>query len=103
MALMVVLPVERLDTNPRLVIVATAGVEELHKTDCVKSCVELSLKVPVAVNCLVASSGIEEFAGVIANETRVAVLTVTEVLAETVPEVTVMVELPGPAASPRPF
>ena len=102
-AVIVVLPVERLDTNPRLVIVATVGVAELHRTDSVISCVELSLKVPVALNCLVASSGIEEFAGAIDSETRVAVVTVTEVLAETVPDVTLTVEVPGPTASARPF
>ena len=102
-AVIVVVPVERLETNPTFVIVATVGVEELHSTDCVISWVELSLNVPVALNCFVASSGIEEFAGAIASETRVAVLTVTEVLADTVPEVTLTVEVPGPTASARPF
>src|SRR5262249_35810058 len=85
------------------VMVATAGVEELHSTDCVISCVELSLNVPVALNCFVASSGMEEFAGIIANETSVAVLTVTEVLADTVPEVTLTVAVPGPTAMASPF
>ncbi len=67
------------------------------------SCVELSLKVPVALNVLVASAGIDEFAGAIANETSVAVLTVTAVLADTVPDVTLTVEVPGPTASASPF
>ena len=102
MAEIVVLPVERLVTNPRLVIVATPGVEELHRTDCVTSWVELSLNVPVALNCFVASSGIEEFAGAIASDISVAVVTVTEVLADTVPDVTLTVEVPGPTAMPRP-
>ena len=102
-AVIVVLPVETLVTSPRLVIVATAGVEELHSTDCVTSWVELSLKVPVALNCFVASSGIEEFAGATASDTSVAVETVTEVLADTVPEVTLTVEVPGPTAIPRPL
>lgn len=102
-AVIVVVPVARLETNPRLVIVATVGVEELHSTDWVISCVELSVNVPVAVSCLVASSGMEEFAGAIVKETSVAVLTVTEVLADTVPDVTLTVELPGPTARPRPF
>lgn len=102
-AVIVVLPVERLEANPRFVIVATAGVEELHSTDCVMSCVELSLNVPVAVNCFVALFGIDEFAGVIARETSVAAVTVTEVLADTLPEVMLTVEVPGPTASANPF
>ena len=102
-AVIVVVPVARLETNPRLVIVATAGVEELHSTDCVISCVELSLNVPDAVNCFVASSGMKEFAGAIVRDTSVAVLTVTGVLADTVPDVTLTVEVPGPTARPRPF
>ena len=102
-AVIVVFPVVRLEANPRFVMVATAGVEELHSTDCVMSCVELSLKVPVAVNCLVALFGMDEFAGAIASDTNVAVVTVTEVLADTVPEVTLTVDVPGPTASPSPF
>src|SRR5690242_3054391 len=102
-AVMVVVPVERLVTKPRFVIVATLGVEELHNTDCVTSCVELSLNVPVAANCFVALFGIEEFAGVIASETSVAVVTVTEVLADTVPDTTLTVDVPGPTATPSPF
>lgn len=102
-AVIVVVPVERLEASPRFVIVATAGVDELHSTDCDTSWVELSLKVPVAVNCFVALFGIDEFAGAIARDTSVAVVTVTEVLADTVPEVTLTVDVPGPIASPRPF
>lgn len=103
MAVIVVLPVERLVTNPRFVIVATVGVEELHRTDCVTSWVELSLNVPVALNCFVASSGIEELGGAMASDTSVAVLTVTEVLADTVPDVTLTVEVPGPTARLKPL
>lgn len=102
-AVMVVVPVARLLTKPRFVIVATLGVEELHKTDCVTSCVELSLNVPVAANCFVALFGIEEFAGVIASEISVAVVTVTDVLADTVPDTTLTVDVPGPTATPSPF
>ena len=38
-AVIVVFPVVRLEANPRFVMVATAGVEELHSTDCVMFCV----------------------------------------------------------------
>src|SRR5262249_26236896 len=102
-AVIVVLPVERLVANPRLVIVATPDIEELHSTTCVTSCVELSLNVPVAMNCFVALFGIEEFAGVIESETSGAVVTVTEVLADMVPDVTLTVDVPAPTASPNPF
>jgi len=102
-AVIVVVPMERLVASPWFVMVATPGAEELQRTARVMSCVELSLKVPVALNVLVASSGIDEFAGAIVNETSVAVLTVTEVLADTVPDVTLTVELPGPTASASPF
>jgi len=34
-----------------VLMVATAGAEELHVTELVMSCVVLSLKVPTAVNC----------------------------------------------------
>jgi hypothetical protein len=103
MAVIVVLPVERLVTRPRLVMVATAGVDELHRTDRVMSCVELSSNVPMALNCLVASSGIAEFSGAIPRDTSFALLTVTGVLADTVPDTTLTVELPGPTASPSPL
>lgn len=102
-AVIVVYPVERLETSPRFDIVATPGVEELQSTSWVMSCVELSLNVPIALNCLVASSGMDEFAGETASETRVALVTVTEVLADTVPEVTLTVEVPGATACARPF
>ena len=102
-AVIVVVPVERLEASPRFVIVATPGAEELHNTTSVITCVELSLNVPVAVNCFVASFGIDEFNGVIARDTSVAVLTVTEVLAATVPDTTLTVAVPGPIATANPL
>jgi hypothetical protein len=50
-ALMVDVPAEAPVAKPPAVIVATAGVAELHVTLPVRFCVLLSLKVPVAVNC----------------------------------------------------
>ena len=63
---------------------------------------ELSLNVPVAVNCLLAPIGIEEFAGAIAREMRVALVTVTDVVPVTEPEVALRVELPAATAVPNP-
>src|SRR6266568_3462706 len=57
---------------PALLIVATPAAEELQVTWVVRSCVVLSLKVPVAVNCWVNPSGRPGLVGVTAIETRVA-------------------------------
>src|SRR5215470_18360810 len=103
MAVMVVPPVVRLEARPRLVMVAIPGAEELHNTSCVMSWVELSLNVPVALNCLVAPTGIEEFNGSMARATSVAVETVTDVLADTEPEVPVTVAVPAETAVASPF
>jgi len=75
-AAIVVLPVARLVATPVLAIVAAAGFEELQTTDPEMSCVLLSLKDPLAVNCFVVPVAIVEFAGVTVIETRVAPVTV---------------------------
>src|SRR5206468_1456400 len=62
---------------PALLIVATAVLDELQVTWVVRSCVVVSLKVPVAVNCWVNPSGRPGLVGVTAIETRVALVTVT--------------------------
>ncbi len=54
-ASIVVVPVAMLSASPMAVIVATDGLEDFQRTCCVISKVELSLKVPVAVNCLLAT------------------------------------------------
>src|SRR5437660_12474268 len=46
-----VLPMDVLLAKPAVSIPATAGREDVQVTDCVKSCVEPSLYVPVAANC----------------------------------------------------
>jgi hypothetical protein len=72
-------PIETLVAKPSLpealLTVATAGIEELHVTEPVRSWVVASLYVPVAVNCCVVPSAIEEAAGVTAIETRTAAVT----------------------------
>jgi hypothetical protein len=77
--------------SPPAAIVATLVVCELHVAVPVKFCVELSEKVPVAVNCFVVPFAIEGFAGVTAIETRVAEVTVSTVDPLTVPEVAMIV------------
>lgn len=101
----VLVPAATLVTSPLLLIAAVAAVEELQSTDSVTSCVLLSLKVPVAVNCLVAPIGIVELAGETESETRAAFVTVTEAVPLTAPELAVTVTLPAatPVASPEEF
>ena len=97
------LPGATLVARPALLIVATAGLEELHSTDPDMSCVPLSLKVPVATNCLVVPVAIDGFAGVTASDTRVAPVTVRDAVPVTDPEATVMVALPVPRLLANPF
>jgi hypothetical protein len=75
-ALITLVPVATPVANPPAVIVATVVIAELQVAVPVKFCVELSEKVPVAVNCSVAPSPIEGFAGVTAIDTSVAAVTV---------------------------
>ena len=65
--------------NPPAAIVATPVVCEVHIAVLVRFCVELSEKVPVAVNCWVALFAIEGFAGVTAIDTSVGAVTVNVV------------------------
>ena len=61
-------------------------VAELHVTEPVKFCVELSEKVPVAVNCSFVPLAIEGFAGVTAIDTSEGAVTVRVVEPLTPPE-----------------
>ena len=65
--------------RPALLIVAVAGVTDVHVAEFVRFCVLLSLYVPVAVNCCVAPLAIEGVAGVTAIDTSVAAVTVKTV------------------------
>lgn len=66
------------------------------------SCVLVSLKVPVAVNCFVVPMAMLGLAGITAIETRAALVTVSEVEPLTAPDVAVMVAVPGPVLVARP-
>jgi hypothetical protein len=63
-----------------LLIVATATVDELQVTDAVRSCVVLSVYVPVAVNCFVNPVTVPGVIGVTAMDTSVAGVTVSVVV-----------------------
>jgi hypothetical protein len=81
--------------NPPAVIVAIPVVCDVHVTELVKFCVELSEKVPVAVNCSVLPFAIEGFAGVTAIDTSVAEVTVSNVDPLTLPDVAMIVLVPA--------
>lgn len=100
---MVVLPEATLVADPELAIVATAGFDELHTTEVVRSCVLLSLNVPVAVNCLVVPTAMLAFAGVTASDTNVAPVTVRDAVPFTPPLVAVIVVVPVPTLVTNPF
>jgi len=89
--------------SPAALIVATVVSDELHVTVLVIFCVELSLNVPVAVNCCVFPAATDGFAGVTAIDTRVAFVTVSVVDPTTLPLVALIVELPAftPVAKPE--
>jgi hypothetical protein len=70
-AVIVVLPLLRLDANPEVLMVATAGAEEVQVTALVRFLVLASVYVPVAVNCLLLPSGVKVDGGVTAIETKV--------------------------------
>jgi hypothetical protein len=86
-----------------LLMVATATADELQVTDAVRSCVVLSEKVPVAVNCWGVPRAMLGFVGVTAMETRVADVTVRVVEPEMPPEVAVIVAVPAATAVALPL
>jgi len=101
-ALMVVLPVATLVARPCALMLAAAEFDDVQITVVVMSCVLLSLKVPVAVNCLVVPTAMVELAGVTAIETRVAAVTVRDAVPLTDPEVALMVAVPVPVLLANP-
>jgi hypothetical protein len=75
-AVIVVLPIVLAVASPPAAIEATELVVELQVAVVVRSCVDPSVKVPVAVNCRRTPTGIVAFAGVTAIETKFGAVTV---------------------------
>src|SRR5713226_572773 len=94
-------PVPTLVARPVLLIVATLGVAEAH-TALLSTCVELSLNVPVAVNCCVAPWAADGFAGVTAIDTSTAGVTVSSVEPVMLPLVAEIVDVPVPTLVAKP-
>src|ERR1700722_16780689 len=101
-ALIELVPTPAPVAKPPAVIVATDGVPDAHVTLPVRFCVELSLYVPVAVNCCVVPLEIVGFAGVTAMDCNVAVVTVSTVEPLTVPRVALIELVPTPAPVAKP-
>ena len=90
--------------EPRaLEIVATLVSDEDHVTLLVRSCLVLSLKMPVAVKCCVVPLAMEYFAGVTVIDTRVAAVTLRVVEPLVLPEVAMMLVAPGLTEVARPI
>src|SRR5262249_27086584 len=104
-AVMVELPTEVAVASPELLMVATPPVEEVQVASVVTSCVELSVKVAVAVNCWVVPAGMLALGGVTAIELITAWVTVTEVDPVIAPDVaeTFADPMAFPLTSPVPF
>jgi hypothetical protein len=86
-----------------LLIVATPAVNEFQVTDVVRSCVELSEYVPVALNCWVVPEAMLGLAGVTVMDTSVAAVTVSVVDPDAPPNIAVMVVAPADADVARPL
>ena len=102
-ALMFAVPCNMLVASPVLLIVAVERSSEAHVAVEVRSNVEPSVKVPIAVNCWVVPSAIVGFAGFTAMETRDAAVTVRVVLPLIAPEVAVIVAVPVALLVARPI
>ncbi len=98
----VVPPAFNADAKPAALIVAVVVLDDVHVTLAVMFCVELSLYVPVAVNCCVLPAVTVGFAGVTAIDTSVAAVTVSVVLPEIAPLVALMVVPPAFSADAKP-
>jgi hypothetical protein len=96
-ALTVAVPVPTLCPTPALLIVAVAGVSELHVAVLVRVCVLPSVYVPVAVKACAVPSARVGVAGVTAIDTNAAPVTVSVVDPLTPPSLAVMFALPTPA------
>jgi hypothetical protein len=102
-AVICVVPVPTPVASPALVIVATAGVPEVHVAWLVRSCVLLSVYVPVALNCWLSPFAIDGLTGVTAIDCSVAAVTVSVSPGLVTPlkaAVICVVPVPTPVASP---
>src|SRR5215469_5981205 len=87
-----------------LLMVATPKFEEAQATDAVRSCVELSVYVPVAVNCCVNPFGMLATLGDTWIETSAAVVTVSVAGGDVTPlRLALMLVVPTLDAEAKPY
>src|SRR5207253_2111344 len=96
-------PVARPLLPAALLTVATFALDEAHVTVAVRSCVEPSVYVPVAVNCCVVPAAMDGLVGVTARETSVAAVTVNVDEPDTEPNVALIVVVPAATPEARPL
>ena len=84
--------------SPMLLMVATPVADEAQVTVFVRSCVEASLKRPVAVNCMLSPGATSGLTGATASDTKAGPFTVNVVEPFTRPALAVIVVVPVPAA-----
>ena len=88
-------PAATVVARPFASIVAIEVDELDHTTEVVKSCVEPSANVPIALNCSAEPSATDGFEGDTEIELRAAAVAVTEICAEIDPNEAVIVAEPG--------
>jgi hypothetical protein len=93
-AVMVDVPVARVDARPVELMLATVASDEFHVTRFVRVRVEPSENVPIAVNCWVRPLATLGSAGVVAIDTSVVLTTDSVVSPVTAPSVAVIVDEP---------
>jgi len=94
LAVIVAVPIPTPLASPALLIVAVATVSDVQLAVLVRSCWLPSLNVPVAVNCCIVPFASEGAAGVTANDTSTAEVTLSVVEPFTVPTLAVIVATP---------
>ena len=96
-------PIETAVSNPVPLIVATVAFEEVQMTELLRSCVLLSVNVPVAVSCSVKPMISELLGAVTVIDCRAAAVTVSTKVFEVTPLLTaVMLVEPIPVPVARP-
>jgi hypothetical protein len=101
-AVIIEVPVARVEANPVLDIVATVVFADAQTTEFVRFSIDPSLNVPVAVNCWVRPLATLGSAGVTAIAVTIAGVTVSVVAPLMPPSVAVMVDVPVASVVARP-
>ena len=102
-ALIVVVPTAKLEASPVESRLATLVLDEFQVAAPVRSCVVLSLYVPVAVNCWALPTSTDGLTGLTAMLVKTAEVTVSTAELLTEPDDAVIVVWPGANAVARPL